>query len=78
MSPKAMPVVMRRLLDESGIPWRLETGGRHHKLFIDDRMVCVLPLSGGTNKPLGRQNKNSLASVRRAIRSSQQRRCHRP
>lgn len=37
---------IRKMLDEAGVDWHLENGGKHVKLFIAGRMCAVLPMSG--------------------------------
>lgn len=59
---------LRPELDATGLPWRTETGKRHIKLYLCDRMILVL--SNGTPKDGGsRDLKNSRATIRRFARN---------
>jgi len=55
------------LLRGCGLPWRFENGNRHYKVMIGERFVGILPRSGGRLWEHGRQHKNLIAQVRRAI-----------
>jgi len=47
--------------------WRVQRGSKHFKLKIDNRLVGILPKTGG-NDSSQRAMKNSLAQIRRAIK----------
>jgi hypothetical protein len=53
-----------------GLPWRTEIGGNHIKVFLDSRLILVLPKRMRRNDNI---QGNSRASVRRAIRDYHQR-----
>jgi hypothetical protein len=57
---------LRRTLDESGVPWRVEQRRRHHMLVLGERTVGVLPRGTGDGGP--RRHLNFMAAVRRAIK----------
>jgi len=57
---------LKDLLDDSGVEWRVENGGRHMKLIVGGRIAAILPMGGRTGHSK-RSHKNALAQVRRAI-----------
>lgn len=63
--------ILRPDLDATGLPWRTETGSRHIKLYLNDRMILVL--SNGSAKKAGgcRDLKNARATIRRQARNMQ-------
>lgn len=58
---------LRALLEGSGLDWRLEHGKRHWKLFINERLAGIVPMSG-LYRDMYHPGKNQLAQVRRHIR----------
>lgn len=48
-------------LRESGLPWSIKNGKRHHHVFVNDRRVGVM--SFGSN--VGRDAKNLIARIQR-------------
>jgi hypothetical protein len=69
----SLPDDLQRLLDESPVPWRIETGGKHYKVYIADRMVTILPKSNNARNYTWRSHRNAMAHVKRAIKREQQR-----
>jgi hypothetical protein len=65
-----LPAPMRDVLDNSGLPWRVEDGGKHYKIFINSRLCAIFPKGGQVS--VGRSLQNSLAQLRRRIREQQQ------
>jgi hypothetical protein len=63
-----LPDELMQLLKESGVPWRIEDGTRHIKVFVRDRLTAVFPHSTHARKQAYRSHKNALANVRRAIK----------
>lgn len=61
-----LPKEMRDTLDETGFPWTIETGKRHHIVRLNGRHVCILPFNGVYDSD--RTMKNGLANIRRAAR----------
>lgn len=55
-------------LEETGLPWSIEPGSKHTKVFLNGRFVTVL--SNGTGKEMGRRQMNVRASIRRAAREA--------
>lgn len=59
---------IRKMLDEAGVPWTLDTGSRHFKVRVSGVLVLVVPadyrIAGG-----GRNALNARACVRRFLRS---------
>lgn len=58
-----IPQALTNLLE--GVPWHTEPGGSHIKLFVDDKLVCILP------KWMRRRDdfaQNTRAAVLRAVR----------
>lgn len=56
---------LRRLLDDSGLPWDLELGKKHMKLTVQGRLAGVLPYT--RQREGGRTADNLLSAVRRLI-----------
>jgi hypothetical protein len=67
MGFKKVPDDLKKLLIDSGLPWRVENGGKHFKVFVGDRLATVLPFSPGTGRQRRRSHSNVLAVVRRVI-----------
>lgn len=70
---KLIPKLVLVELDESGAPWRLGTGGKHHKLIVYGRLAGILPRG---SKSAGQSNDmaavlNMRAQVRRIIKEHQ-------
>ena len=65
-SRRFVPDDVRKLLDESGVPWEIQGGTKHFKILLGGRMIAIVPLSGARDK--SRSARNFLAGVRRAIR----------
>ncbi len=65
MSRRADPK-LRAALDETGLPWTVEIGGRHYHVRVAGRLVGVWPRSGATET--GRGTKNVIAQIRRTAR----------
>ena len=68
-----LPHDLRCLLDSSGLPWRIEDGGRHRKVVVADRVVTILPMSNvALRRGAGRTRQNSLAFIRAGIRKAKE------
>jgi hypothetical protein len=57
---------LTRALDATGKPWRMANGSRHVKLFMDDRLIGILPHNGRLENRSPNARKNLLAQIRRA------------
>jgi len=64
---RRLPDDLQALLESSNVPWRIEQGKRHYKIFVGERMVGILP-RGSSLRRTYRAHLNTLAQVRRAIR----------
>lgn len=68
---RQLPNDIARLLRASGRPWELRNGKRHFKLFIDGRMVTILPHArlARCDSPGAktRAHLNLLARIRKAV-----------
>lgn len=63
---------LTRALDATGKQWRTVNGGRHIKLFVEDRLVGVLPRGGKMNNNSSSRSKmNLLAQIRRAAQDTE-------
>jgi hypothetical protein len=70
-SPR-LPDDVRELLSECPLPWHIETGTRHFKVVINDRLAAILPKGKNLRGAGGysdRAMKNTLAQLRRTIRN---------
>lgn len=61
-----LPDYLTEELAKSLVPWRIEPGARHFKLFIGPQLVAILPK--GTREHGGRGDRNTLAQIRRVIK----------
>jgi hypothetical protein len=61
-------VKIAEILREAGVPWHLENGHDHVRLFVGGRQVQVLPRGRGKSSKTGFAARNAIANVRRAIR----------
>lgn len=57
---------LREVLEASGLPWHIETGKRHRKLYVGGVLVTVISHGRGCESPS--YIKQTVASVRRHLR----------
>jgi hypothetical protein len=62
-----IPDGVREALEETRLPWGLETGGKHYKVKLAGRLVGVLP-KGKHTSTYKRSILNTIAQVRRAAK----------
>lgn len=70
---RIVPAIVLTELEGCGLPWTVEQGKKHHKLYIDGRFVDILPLTM-TDPP--RMNLKIRAHVRRFVRDLKEGRPH--
>lgn len=58
--------MMKVALEETGLPWSLEPGGKHLKIILGGRLAGILPLCGRSNT--NRSELNTRAQIRRIAR----------
>lgn len=63
-----LPADMKAALEDSGLPWRIEAGGRHLKVIVNERFVTILPRSARVRMMTNGAHRNAMAHIRRAIR----------
>jgi len=63
---KALPPDIEAELKEAGVAYELRKGSNHRKLFVDGRLVTVVPYGSGEGNR--RSLLNMKACIRRAIR----------
>lgn len=64
-----LPDVIQRELDATGLPCRVEMGGKLTKVYLNNTYVgSVRP---GRNENSGRGTRNFIATVRRYLRETQ-------
>lgn len=69
MSRNNIPPLVADELESCGKPWRTENGGRHTKLFVNDRFVGILSRSLADTSWAGKRRVlNIRAQIRRAVR----------
>jgi len=68
INSRFMPGEIYELLDASRLPWRMETGTRHFKLFIGEKFAAIFPKSPYVRNGTGRSHKNAVAQIRRVIK----------
>jgi hypothetical protein len=62
-----MPDGVREALEETRLPWELETGGKHYKVKLAGRLVGVLP-KGKYTSAHKRSVLNTITQIRRAAK----------
>lgn len=60
--------LVRRVAAEYGVDIEIRTGGRHRKVYLNDKCVSILPM--GTGAGGGRNMLNAIMHIRRAIEES--------
>lgn len=65
-----VPKIVLTEIERSGLPWRVENGGRHHKLIVGGRLAGILPFSGKAQRQEADRSAelNMRAQVRRIIK----------
>ena len=63
-----LPKEITNLLQEQGLPWRLEHGSRHIKIIVNGRFVGILSRSPGRQNSPGAGLANLKAQIKRAFR----------
>ena len=58
---------IRRALEETGLPWRIDHARRHRLIKLNDQIVGVLPLAKGDGGD-PRCVKNIVCQIKRAAR----------
>jgi len=71
LNARFMPCDVNELLHASGLPWRMETGTRHFKLFVGEKFAAIFPKSPYVRNSTGRAHRNAVAQIRRVIREQQ-------
>jgi len=65
-----IPALLQAALEETGMPWEVEAGSKHHKVKLAGRLVAVYPR--GKAKEAGKRPLlNTISQVRRAARELQ-------
>jgi hypothetical protein len=54
-------------LEKTGLPWSIETGGRHYKVKLDGKLAAIFP-RGNASERKRRSLLNTIAQVRRTAR----------
>ncbi len=65
-----IPRIIQTELDslaKSGVPFRFQTGGKHHKIFIGDKFAGILPI-GKIREGECRESLNIRSQIRRAAK----------
>lgn len=58
---------VRQALDNTGLPWRIETGSKHNKIRLNNRLVGVYP-QGKKTEADPRANLNIISNIKRIAR----------
>jgi hypothetical protein len=57
----------KQALEETGLPWSVEDGSKHHKIRLNGKLVGVFPYGKKTEaSPCA--NNNIISNIRRAAR----------
>ena len=62
-----IPRLIKEELDKSGVPFKIERGSRHCKIFIGEVFCGIFPLAGG-DATLRRADLNVRSQIRRQVR----------
>jgi hypothetical protein len=62
-----VPDKLREVLDATGHPWTITSGGKHFKIKLAGRLVAVLP-HGKTSDSYKRSLLNTITQVRKMAR----------
>ncbi len=65
-----LPAKIEAALEETGLPWSVERGGKHHKLRVAGRLAGVLPYGSGA-ETYQRTLLNTVSQIRRVAREVQ-------
>lgn len=63
-----IPDIIKRELDACPLPWRIEQGGHHAKIFIEDTFVGIFPLNARKGSTGGRGGMNIRSNIKRYIK----------
>jgi hypothetical protein len=61
-----LPDLLRTELEDCGLPWAVEDGGKHYLLKIQGRLAAALPKGGKTRKQ--ECNLRSVLNIRSQVR----------
>lgn len=62
-----LPAKVREALEETGLPWEVELGSRHHKIKVSGRLAGILP-KGKLNDSHSRSLLNTVSQIRNVAR----------
>jgi len=62
-----LPRAITEALDDTGLPWSVENGGRHAKLKLAGRLVGILPRTAPSESDR-RPTLNIVSQIRRMVR----------
>lgn len=69
MTTPKLDDVVERALEESGVPWTIENGGKHFKIKVGGRLVGVVPKGRRSSAALGvRAAMNTASQIRRTAK----------
>lgn len=57
--------LIQRMAEDYGVSLEIREGGKHNKVYMNDRMIAVLSRGDGINS--GRALMNSMQHIRKAI-----------
>ena len=63
---KQIPTIIKEELDKTGLPWEIQTGGKHYHIVLNKKMVGII--SKGSREVEGRTLRNCISQIRRAAR----------
>lgn len=65
-----LPKPVKQALEETGLPWTVERGSNHRKIKVSGKLVGILPNAANRSTSPDRAQKNIVAQIRRAGRST--------
>lgn len=63
-----LPDMLRKELERCPVPWRVENGTRHIKLFVNGQLAGVFSRGRNARADVGRDNLNIRAQIRRIVK----------
>jgi hypothetical protein len=63
-----IPDILMRELRGCPLPWRIEQGSLHYKIFIEDTFIGIFPLNSRKSSTAGRGGLNVRSNIRRYVR----------
>ena len=64
-----LPDFIQKELDACGLPWRVEQGSKHQKIYVADVFAGIVPLNARKETVHGRGGLNLRSQIRKIART---------